>query len=47
MLGDASLATSRIYGHLFPDADDQARAAIDRVLGARVSPASHAEVLEG
>ena len=32
MLGHASLATTQIYAHLFPDADDQARAAINRVL---------------
>jgi site-specific recombinase XerD len=47
MLGHASVATTQIYAHLFPDANDQARSAIDRVLGARVSRACHAEVGEG
>jgi integrase len=43
MPGHASLATTQIYAHLVSDADDQARAASDRVLVARVSPVCHAE----
>jgi integrase len=41
LLGHASLSTTQIYAHLFPDSADQARAAVERVLGARVSSACH------
>ncbi len=41
LLGHASFATTQIYAHLFPESDGQARAAVDRVLGARVSDPCH------
>ena len=37
MLGHASLETTRIYSHLFPDSADMVRAAVDR--GVRASGA--------
>ncbi len=33
LLGHAGLSTTQIYAHLFPESADQARAAVDRVLG--------------
>jgi site-specific recombinase XerD len=34
MLGHASLSTTEIYAHLFPDSAEQSRASVDRVLRA-------------
>lgn len=43
-LGHASAAeTLDTYSHLWPDSEDRTRQAVDLVLGARVSPACHAE----
>lgn len=43
-LGRASAAeTLDTYSHLWPDSEDRARAAVDEVLGPRMSPACHAE----
>jgi integrase len=43
-LGHASAAeTLDTYSHLWPDSEDRTRAAVDEVLGPRVSPACHAE----
>ena len=43
-LGHASAAeTLDTYSHLWPDNEDRTRAAVDEVLGLRVSPVGHAE----
>ena len=43
-LGHASAAeTLDTYSHLWPDSEDRTRAAVDEVLGPRVSPACHGE----
>ncbi|HEX3539753.1 MAG TPA: tyrosine-type recombinase/integrase [Acidimicrobiales bacterium] len=42
-LGHATaVQTLDTYSHLWPDADDQTRAAVDFVLGPAVSPSCHA-----
>jgi hypothetical protein len=43
-LGHASASeTLDTYSHLWPDPEARIRAAVDAVLGARVSPVCHAE----
>ena len=45
-LGHASAAeTLDTYSHLWPDSEDRTRAAVDEVLGPRVSPACHTVVV--
>jgi integrase len=39
----SAMETLDTYGHLRPDSDDRTRAAVDAVLGARVSPVCHDE----